>query len=70
MKVLGIDIGGSGVKGAIVDTELGELVSERHRIPTPHPAKPEAVAKTVQKDRYQCGGTLFQFDQMQNPCIK
>ncbi|MEJ2535948.1 MAG: ROK family protein [Calditrichia bacterium] len=49
MKVLGIDIGGSGVKGAIVDTELGELVSERHRIPTPHPAKPEAVAKTVQK---------------------
>jgi len=49
MKVLGIDIGGSGVKGAIVDTELGELVSERHRIPTPHPAKPEAVARTVQK---------------------
>ncbi len=49
MKVLGIDIGGSGVKGAMVDTELGELISERHRIPTPHPAKPEAVAKTVQK---------------------
>jgi polyphosphate glucokinase len=49
MKVLGIDIGGSGVKGAIVDTDLGKLVSERHRIPTPHPAKPEPVARTVLK---------------------
>jgi polyphosphate glucokinase len=49
MKVLGIDIGGSGVKGAIVDTNLGKFVSERHRIPTPHPAKPEAVARTILK---------------------
>lgn len=49
MQVLGIDIGGSGIKGAIVDTDLGELVSERHRIETPQPATPEAVAQTVKE---------------------
>ena len=32
MKVLGMDIGGSGIKAAIVDTKTGELISERHRI--------------------------------------
>lgn len=42
--VLGIDIGGSGVKGAIVDTEAGKVVSDKHRIVTPSPATPEAVA--------------------------
>ena len=47
MKVLGIDIGGSGIKGAIVDTETGELVTERHRIPTPRPATPKNIAKTI-----------------------
>lgn len=47
MKVLGIDIGGSGIKGAIVETESGRLLSERHRIPTPQPAKPKSVAQTV-----------------------
>ena len=47
MELLGIDIGGSGIKGAIVDAETGELVSERKRIPTPKPAKPHAVAYTV-----------------------
>lgn len=47
MKVLGIDIGGSGVKGAVVDVKRGELVTERHRIPTPKPATPAAVAETV-----------------------
>jgi polyphosphate glucokinase len=46
-KMLGIDIGGTGIKGAPVDTETGELVAERHRIVTPHPATPEAVAKVV-----------------------
>ncbi len=49
MKALGIDIGGSGIKGAIVDTETGELITERHRIATPQPATPEEVAKTVKK---------------------
>ncbi len=33
MQVLGIDIGGSGIKGAPVDTETGELLAERYRIP-------------------------------------
>ena len=47
MHVMGVDIGGSGIKGAIVDTTTGELVSERIRIPTPQPATPEAVAKVV-----------------------
>ena len=49
MKILGIDIGGSGIKGAIVDTKTGDLVSERHRIPTPKPATPEAISKTVKQ---------------------
>ncbi len=48
-KILGIDIGGSGVKGAIVDTKKGELITERYRIPTPQPATPEAVAKVINK---------------------
>lgn len=47
MKVLGIDIGGSGIKGAPVDTARGVLLAERHRIPTPHPATPAAVARVV-----------------------
>ena len=46
-KILGIDIGGSGIKGAIVDVTTGELLSERKRIPTPQPATPDAVAETV-----------------------
>lgn len=45
--VLGIDIGGSGIKGALVDTREGRLVSERHRIATPQPSSPEAVAAVV-----------------------
>ncbi|WP_428261344.1 polyphosphate--glucose phosphotransferase [Haliangium sp.] len=47
MEILGIDIGGSGIKGAPVDLNTGELTAERHRIPTPHPATPEAVAEVV-----------------------
>jgi polyphosphate glucokinase len=47
MKVLGIDIGGSGIKGAPVDTQRGTLLAERHRIPTPQPATPAAVARVV-----------------------
>lgn len=47
MELLGIDIGGSGIKGAIVDIRKGEFVGERHRIPTPQPAKPKPVAQVV-----------------------
>ena len=45
--LLGIDIGGSGIKGALVNPETGELMTERHRIETPQPSTPEAVAETV-----------------------
>ncbi|MDT4932197.1 MAG: polyphosphate glucokinase [Pseudonocardiales bacterium] len=46
-QTYGIDIGGSGIKGAIVDTSNGRLVTERKRIRTPHPSTPEAVATVV-----------------------
>jgi polyphosphate glucokinase len=49
MEILGIDIGGSGLKASIVEIDKGELVVERVRIPTPRPAKPESVAKAVSK---------------------
>ncbi len=47
MNILGIDIGGTGIKGAPVDIATGALVAERKRIPTPTPAKPHAVAEVV-----------------------
>lgn len=47
MTLLGIDIGGTGIKGAPVDVETGKLLAERFRIPTPHPALPNAVADVV-----------------------
>ncbi|MGP3929757.1 polyphosphate--glucose phosphotransferase [Nonomuraea sp. KM88] len=47
MNVLGIDIGGSGIKGAPVDTKAGKLTEERLRIPTPQPSKPDEVAEAV-----------------------
>lgn len=47
MKILGIDIGGTGIKGAPVDTEKGELAGDRFRIPTPQPALPNSVADVV-----------------------
>lgn len=47
MEVLGIDIGGSGIKGAPVDIAAGRLLAERHRIPTPQPARPDDVAGVV-----------------------
>lgn len=45
--VIGVDIGGSGVKAAVVDLERGVPASDRRRIETPHPATPEAVAEVV-----------------------
>lgn len=49
MDILGIDIGGTGIKGAPVNTETGELTGERYRLRTPTPATPEAVSDTVAK---------------------
>lgn len=47
MNVLGIDVGGSGIKGAVVDVRTGEIISERLRLPTPQPATPEEIAQVV-----------------------
>ncbi len=41
---LGIDIGGTGIKGALVDVAAGALVGERRYIPTPQPPTPAAIA--------------------------
>ncbi|WP_270451963.1 polyphosphate--glucose phosphotransferase [Kocuria marina] len=46
---IGIDIGGTGTKGGIVDLATGQLVGERFRIPTPQPATPKAVAGVVKQ---------------------
>lgn len=47
MQVLGIDVGGSGIKGAPVDTDSGELVAERVRIKTPKNGEPQPMADVV-----------------------
>lgn len=44
---LGIDVGGSGVKGALVDLERGEFITDRYRIETPQPATPQAVSDVI-----------------------
>jgi len=57
MEVMGIDIGGSGIKAAPVDTENGTLLASRLRVKTPAQAKPEpvaeAVAELIQKFNWQ-----------------
>lgn len=47
MDVFGLDIGGSGIKGAPVDTRTGELVGERIRVPTPKAGRPDDVVATA-----------------------
>ena len=47
--ILGIDIGGSGIKGAIVNVKTGKMKTERFRIPTPDPSTPEAVVETIRQ---------------------
>jgi|SRR5690554_547659 len=49
MEILGIDIGGSGIKGARVDIETGKLLTDRHRIITPKPSKPYEIAEAVKE---------------------
>ena len=49
MHVLGIDIGGSGIKGAPVDVATGTLLAERLKIATPRPSTPEAVTDVVRE---------------------
>ena len=47
MEVLGIDVGGSGIKGAMIHMETGEMMSPRYRIPTPESRKPNEMAQVV-----------------------
>ncbi|MEW5957493.1 MAG: polyphosphate--glucose phosphotransferase [Chloroflexota bacterium] len=47
MEILGIDIGGSGIKGATVEVEKGEMLTDRYRLPTPTPSVPVAVGEVV-----------------------
>ncbi|MFF1897133.1 polyphosphate--glucose phosphotransferase [Streptomyces sp. NPDC058206] len=47
MQIFGVDIGGSGIKGAPVDLDRGDLAQERHKVLTPQPATPKDVADSV-----------------------
>jgi polyphosphate glucokinase len=49
MQIFGVDIGGSGIKGAPVDLDRGDLAEERHKVLTPHPAVPDGVADGVKE---------------------
>jgi polyphosphate glucokinase len=49
LRILGIDIGGSGIKGAPVDVERGCLAGERFRLQTPQPATPAAMGSVVRR---------------------
>jgi polyphosphate glucokinase len=49
MEALGVDIGGTGIKAAKVDTRTGELLTERLRIPTPEPSTPARVVKVIRQ---------------------
>ncbi len=46
-RSFGVDVGGSGIKGGIVDLETGALIGDRYKLLTPKPATPSAVAKTI-----------------------
>lgn len=74
MEILGIDVGGTGIKGALVNIKTGELTTERHRIRTPKNATPKAVAKKIQKiiDHFQWNGLVgcgFPTPLMHGKCI-
>ena len=48
-EILGIDVGGSGIKGALVDVESGTLLTDRHRVKTPRPATPGAMSEAIKQ---------------------
>src|SRR6202007_1113285 len=57
MQALGIDIGGTGIKGAPVDLTTGKLLADRKRIVTPQPATPDAVTEVVREVAQSLGWT-------------
>ena len=60
VKILGIDIGGTGVKGGVVEFPAGTLQGDPSHIPTPHPASPTALSRAVKKlvDQLQWKGPI------------
>ena len=48
-EILGIDVGGTGIKGAIVNVKTGELLTARKKYKTPQPATPDEMLKTIEK---------------------
>lgn len=60
MSVLGIDIGGSGIKGALVDIETGAFLTDRFRIPTPSPGNPDQVIEVIRRivDHFEWEGKI------------
>ena len=60
MQILGIDIGGTGIKAAVVDTATGELITERTRVATPRPATPDAIGQTLKEvvEQHQWSGPV------------
>ena len=63
----GIDVGGSGVKGGVVDLDTGQLIGERFKVETPQPATPDAVARTVAAVAREFGWTERQGFNARNP---
>ena len=59
-RVLGIDIGGSGIKGCIVNLDKGDFATERHRIPTPQPCTPKTLVATIKQiiDHFSWNGPV------------
>src|ERR1700743_3504588 len=57
MQALGIDIGGTGIKGAPVDLATGKLLTDRKKIATPQPATPDAVTEVVREVAQSFGWT-------------
>ena len=55
-RAIGVDVGGSGIKGAPVDLDRGELAAERTRIPTPQPSTPDAVVSVIARIVEACSG--------------
>ena len=47
MEMIGIDVGGTGIKAAVVETSTGELVTPRVRVETPHPARRRRSSKAT-----------------------
>lgn len=60
MEILGIDIGGSGIKGGLVNIETGKMITERFRIPTPETRNPEDMAQVVSEivEHFDYKGTV------------